>query len=153
VKIFSWKYAIDADAQKVGEELEEVERNKSITAEHVLEYAERHKNSELHKCFEWDDTEASRKYRLYQARQIICSISVEVREEPRKIQRVYVSVKDIDTSDRKFKNIKEVLENDEEYQQLVEKAKLDLERCRDKYTDLIEKDDLKDIIFEIYKEI
>jgi len=153
VKIFSWKYAIDADAQKVGEELEEVERNQSITAEHVLEYAERHKDSELHKCFEWNDTEASRKYRLYQARQIICSISVEVKEEPRKIQRVYVSVKDIDTSDRKFKNIKEVLENDEEYRQLVEKAKMDLERCRDKYTDLIEKDDLKDIIFEIYKKI
>ena len=154
MKIFSWKgTAYFADAQKVGEELEEVERLGTLEASHVVEYAERHKNSELHKCFEWDNSEAAKKYRLHQARLLICSISLEIKEEPKQTQRVYVSIKDKDTDARTFKNINEVLKNDEEYQQLVDKASQDLENCKNKYTNLLEKEDLKDIIFEIYRNI
>lgn len=154
MKIFSWKgYNFNADAQKVGEELEEVERQGTLEASHILEYAERHKDSELYKCFEWDDSEASRKYRLQQARNIICSISLEIREEPRKTQRVYVNIKDKDTEEKTFKNINEVINNDEEYQQLVEKAKTELIRCKEKYEDLVNKEDLKEIIFEIYRNV
>ena len=41
MKKYSWKTsAFDVDVQKVGEELEEVERQGEITAEHVLQYAE-----------------------------------------------------------------------------------------------------------------
>lgn len=153
MKIFSWKYNINADAQKVGEELELIERNNIITPEHLIEFAERHKDSELYKCFEWDDEEAGKLYRIDQARRIICSISVEIKEEPKVTQRVYVNIKDKDTNEKTFKNIKEVLENDEEYIQLIDKAKLDLEKCKEKYENLIEKEDLKDIIFEIYRNI
>lgn len=155
MKIYSWKnWAVgNADAQLVGEELEEVERAGTLDPEHIVEYAERHKDSELYKCFEWDNEEAGRKYRLTQANKIICSISLEIKEEPRKLQRVYVSVKDKDTKERTFKNINEVLKNDEEYQQLIDKAKEDLIRCKEKYEDLLEKEDLKDIIFDIYRNI
>jgi len=152
MKKYSWKSAgFSADVQVVGEELEEVEREGEITAEHVLEYAERHKDSELHKCFEWNDDEASRKYRLYQARQIICSISVEIKEEPKVKQRVYFSVKSSDTDDRVFKNINNILENDDEYRQLVERARNEFDSCKEKYETLLNKEDLKDIIFEIYR--
>ena len=154
MKIFSWKgTAHYADAQKIGEELEEVERLGTLEASHVVEYAQRHKDSELYKCFDWDDTEAAKKWRLCQARNIICSISLEIKEEPKQTQRVYVSIKDKDTDARTFKNINEVLKNDEEYQQLVDKASKELENCKNKYTNLLEKEDLKEIIFEIYKNI
>lgn len=154
MKIFSWKgLNYNADAQLVGEELEIIERNSKISAENVVEYAQRHKDSELYKCFDWDDTEAAKKWRLCQARNIICSISLEIKEEPKQTQRVYVSIKDKDTEERTFKNINEVLKNDKEYQQLVDKASRDLENCKNKYTNLLEKEDLKDIIFEIYKNI
>ena len=154
MKIFSWQgYQFSADAQKVGEELEEIERQGMLEAKHILEYAERHKNSELYKCFEWDDSEAARRWRMWQAGQIIYSISLEIKEEPRQTQRVYVSIKDKETEERTFKNINEVLSNDEEYRQLVSKASNDLERCKEKYTNLLEKDDLKDIIFNIYRSI
>ena len=152
MKIFSWKgLNYNADAQLVGEELEIIERNSKISAENVVEYAQRHKDSELYKCFDWDDTEAAKKWRLQQARWVLCSISLEIKEEPK--QRVYVSIKDKDTEARTFKNINEVLKNDKEYQQLVDKASRDLENCKNKYTNLLEKEDLKDIIFEIYKNI
>lgn len=55
-----------ADAQKVADEIGE----KSITPQEVLEKA-RDENSELHKCFEWDNDIAAEKYRLEQARKII----------------------------------------------------------------------------------
>lgn len=155
MKIFSWSTTSfkDVDAQLIGEELEIVERNSSVSPKTIVEYAERNPNSELHKCFEWDNDEAAKKYRLYQANLIVCSIAVEIKEEPKKVQRVYVNIKDKDTEERTFKNISEVLKNDEEYQQLIDKANADLKRCSEKYENLLEKQDLKDIIFEIYRGI
>lgn len=154
MKIFSWGASrYGADAQLVGEELELIERNSIITPEHVVEYAQRHKDSELYKCFEWDDTEAAKRWRLNQARLIITSIKIEIKEEPKKTQRVYVNIKDKDTEARTFKSINEVLKNDEEYQQLIEKAKKDIISCKERYEDLLEKEDLKEIIFDIYRNI
>lgn len=151
--LYSWKYVMNGDPQKVGNELEEIESLGEITPERVLWYAERHKNSELHKCFEWDDTEAGKKFRLQQANQILCSISVEIKEKPKIKQRIYVNVKSSNSGIKTFKNIKDVLKDDEEYKQLIDKAKKEFVACKDKYETLLNKDDLKDIIFDIYKEI
>jgi len=53
------------------------DRNDGILLpEQVVEFAKR-KTSALHDAFEWDDTEAARKYRLEQARAII-RVSVEI---------------------------------------------------------------------------
>lgn len=155
MKIFSWtNYSVkDADPQLVGEELEKIEIQKVLNTTNIVEYAKNNPNSELHKCFEWDDKVASHKYRLQQANWILSSISLEIIEEPKKVQRVYVNIKDKSTDERVFKNINEVLKNDDEYMQLVDKAKRELKNCKDRYNDLIEKQDLKDIIFEIYREI
>ena len=155
MKIYSWKSVsfADVDPQKVGLELEEIERNGELVSENLVSYAERHKDSELYKCFEWDDKEASRKYRLTQANSILCSISLKISEEPTIKQRVYVNVKSSSTDMKVFKNIKNVLENDDEYNQLVDKARRDFDSCKDKYEALIKKEDLKDVIFEIYKKI
>lgn len=148
---YSWQsVSFNADAQKVGKELENIEQ---LTNKNVLDYAENNIDSELHKCFEWDNNIASEKYRLIQATRIISSISFVVQEEPIKKQKVYYSIKTEDKDVRKFKNIKTILENDEEYLALCNKAKQELEKCKDNYNNLIKKQDLKDIIFEIYKEI
>lgn len=150
---YSWKYTMNGDANLVGKELEEIESFGEITPERILGYAERHPESELHKCFEWDDSEASKKYRLHQASTILVSISIDIKEEPRVRQRVYVNVKSSDSGIKTFKNIKDVLKNDDEYKQLVQKAKNDFINCKEKYDSLLNKEDLKDIIFEIYKEV
>ena len=151
MKKYSWKSTgFSANAQKVGEELETI---LDITNKNVLEYAKENKKSELYKCFEWDDTIASEKYRLYQANQVITSISFIIQEEPIKKQKVYYSVKTENEEIRTFKNIKNILENEDEYYALCNKAKQELENCKNKYNDLIQKKDLKEIIFDIYKEI
>lgn len=151
---YSWKhYIFSADAQLVGEELEKLEFAGELTSEEVLKFAKNNPNSETYKCFEWDDSVAGEKYRRYQASQLVSSIAVKIKEEPVETQKVYVSVKTALDDKRTFKNIKEILKNDEEYQQLVDKAKADFIKCKDKYESLLEKDDLKEVIFELYREI
>lgn len=151
---YSWKgMGFSADAQLVGEELEKLEFAGELNADEVLKFAKNNPESETYKCFEWDDSIAGEKYRRYQASHIMTSIAVKIKEEPAETQRVYVSVKTALDDKRTFKNIKEVLKNDDEYQQLVDKAKADFESCKDKYETLLEKDDLKEVIFELYREI
>lgn len=151
---YSWKNMyFNADAQLVGEELEKLELAGEISADALLSYARNNPESETYKCFEWDDSVAGEKYRRFQATNVLTSISVKIKEEPVKTQRVYFSVKTSSDDTRKFKNIKEVLKNDEEYQQIVDKARKDFVSCKEKYDELIERDDLKDVIFELYREI
>lgn len=151
---YSWKGSYySADAQLVGEELEKLEFAGEITADEVLRFAKNNVDSELYKCFEWDDKICGEKYRKLQASNILSSISVKIKEEPVEKTRVYLSVKTALDDKRVFKNIKEVVKNDIEYQQVVDKCKKELDNCIDKYQKLLEKDDLKDIIFEIYKEV
>lgn len=151
MKKYSWKsVGFNADVQKVGEELERINE---ITNKNVLEYAKDNIDSELHKCFEWNDEIASEKYRLIQATRLISSISFVIQEEPIKKQKVYYSIKTEEKEIHSFKNIKSILENENEYYALCNKAKKELENCKNNYNGLIKKDDLKKIIFEIYKEI
>lgn len=153
-KKYSWKYmGFSANAQKVGEELEKIEEVEILSNKSVLTYAKENKNSELYKCFEWNDEIASEKYRLIQASNVISSISFVVNEEPLEKQKIYYSVKTEEENVNMFKNIKGILEDDSEYSKLCGKAKNELESCTEKYNKLIQRDDLKNIIFEIYKEI
>lgn len=144
---YCWKSVsfANADADKVGEELERIESKGDLTREAVLEYA-KNKKSELNKCFEWDDSIAGEKYRLQQASYVLASISIIVNEEPRKATRMYVNVK---KEDKKiYKNIVSVLENDEEYQQLLDKAEREFISYKESYEELIKLKDLKNIIYK-----
>lgn len=74
--VYEWKEGtrIGADAQKVGEELELIEHR---DAKAVVEFAKKRKSSELHKCFEWNDSKAADEYRLEQARHLMRLIFTE----------------------------------------------------------------------------
>lgn len=144
-----------ADADLVGHELEIIEKdNGTLKAEDVVKYA-RNENSELHKIFEWDDTVAAEQYRLNQARKVLFSISIVTNEDEEITEsvRAYVNVVDSEENERKFKNIARVLENDEEYEQLKKKAYKDLQSCKERYENIIELQDLKELIFDLYRSL
>jgi uncharacterized protein (DUF2249 family) len=69
---YSWKEGVNIfrnrDAQKIGEELELIE---TLKPKNVVRYAEQHKDSELYKCFEWNNEKAGNAWRREQARGII----------------------------------------------------------------------------------
>jgi len=153
---YTWSNAwYKQDANKVGEELEKIKDIGELTNKEVLEYAETHRDSELAKCFEWDNEVAGRKYRLKQATDILCSISIIIDDNKKPIEkaRVYVSTRKVDDEKRTFKKLVDVLDDDEEYKLLLAKAKNELNNCQEKYRNIVKLQDLKDIIFDIYKNI
>ena len=99
-------------------------------------------NTELHKCFEWDDTIAANKYRLNQARQILQSFII-VRKEDEKPQ---VRAFQITTVTNTYQPTKLFLQQPDEYKGLLARAKGELKSIRERYKMLSE---LENIFAEI----
>lgn len=153
---YKWKRAVfNADATAVGQEIEKIEVDGEVNTDTLLTFARHNRDSELYKCFEWDDTIAGEKYRKAQASQILCSISIVTNKEEseKETVRAYVSVKTGEEQKRTFKNLSRVLENDEEYQQLKDKARNDFENTKEKYEKVLQLSDLRDVIFDLYRNV
>ena len=92
---FAWNFrAYDrADPNEVGAEVAAItDRDGRLSPEAVVEAAS-DPTSAMHVLFEWDDTEAARKYRLDQARGMIRNLRVVVDGDPQPVtRRVFVHV-------------------------------------------------------------
>lgn len=119
-----------ADAQRVADEIGE----NSITPEQVLEKARNDKNSELHKCFEWNDGIAAEKYRLIQARKIIINLAYVPKEKTDEPVRCF----QITREKSMYMPTKQFLVNNDEYQDLLKRAKVELESFKRRYATLSE---------------
>lgn len=118
-----------ADAQKVADEI----GDGKVTPQEVLEKA-RDKNSELHKCFEWDDSIAAEKYRLQQARAIIVNLVYVPKTKEEEPVRCF----QITTERCTYQPTKQFLVQEDEYQSLLERAKAELESFKRRYATLTE---------------
>lgn len=117
-----------ADPQKVADEI----GNDRITPQEVLELA-RNEDSELHKCFEWDDSVAAEKFRLKQAQMILISLVFKKSEEHEPV-RVYQITSERNT----YHPTQKLLVMEDEYQNLLRRAKNELEAFQRKYRTLSE---------------
>lgn len=136
-KVYSWKdgAAIKADAQKVGERLEwlETRHNGLLSAEAVLADA-KDEASPLNAAFEWDDTEAAQQYRLDQARSLMRSIKVEIRQVktvPAVPVRAYVNVRQHEQ--RGYAPIATAMSDADLRQQILQRAFRELKHWHDRY--------------------
>lgn len=138
-----WKFdgIFKADAQKVYEEIGE----RKITPEEVLEQARNNVNSELHKCFEWDDSKAAEKYRLSQARQIIQFLVVK----PEKEEEPKVRVFQITTETNNYQPTKLFMKQPDEYKALLQRAKNELAALKTRYKTLSELEKVFEAIDEV----
>lgn len=123
-----------ADAQKVAEEI----GNEKITPQEVLEKA-RNADSELHKCFEWDDSIAAEKYRLQQARHIIMCLVYKKTEKSEPLRVFHIT-----TETNTYQPVQKFLIQEDEYQSLLKRAIAELEAFRKKYHTISE----LEVIFE-----
>ena len=114
-----WKVSgiFKADAQKVYEEIGDT----SVSPEEILKKA-RKKRSELHKCFEWDDSVAAERYRLQQARQIIQLLVITPKYEDDEPVRVF----QITSEKNVYQPTRMILQQPDEYAQLLKRAKGEL---------------------------
>lgn len=118
-----------ADAQKVADEIGET----NITPKEVLEKA-KDRNSELHKCFEWDNDVAAEKYRLQQARAIIINLVYVKKDKQEQPVRCF----QISTEKSVYQPTKQFLVQENEYQSLLARAKSELESFKRRYSMIAE---------------
>ncbi len=140
-----WKAGFEhlykADAQLVADEISSIVGDP--TPDDVLNLA-RNENTELHKCFTWDDTIAAEKYRKYEARQILCKLVIveENKSETRPEIRVFYKVEDSEG----YKPTEFVVKQDDEYAKLLERAYSELRAFKQKYSCLKELREIFDMI-------
>lgn len=101
--------------------------------------AARPEDSPLHKKFEWDDSEAAERYRVWQARQLI-AVTVEYigGGKDATLSRVFVSLTPDREEDGGYRSVEAVMSNPEWRKQLLEDALAEAKRFQQKYRDLKE---------------
>lgn len=132
----TWKRGcrISADAQKVADEILAI--GKSATTAQILDKA-RDEKTELHKCFDWNDESAAEKWRLHQARNIVCSLVIkEKRDGPAQEVRVFYKT----DAESGYKPTVLIMQDKDEYRKLLERALAELNSFRAKYKSLTELD-------------
>ena len=118
-----------ADAQKVAEEI----GFGDFTPMEVLEKA-KDETTELHKCFEWNDSIAAEKYRLEQAKNIIRMLVYEKGTKEQQVVRYYAKTE----TKHVYQPTKQFLVQEDEYQGLLRRALAELEAFKNKYHTLTE---------------
>ena len=154
--VWKMKGLFKADAQIVASELKSIqtENNEEVKPKDIVNYAETHEDSELHKCFTWDDTEAAKRYRIEEAKMIVRNIMViysepTKKEEPRQVQ-VRWAFKTEPTGG--YKRTEYIVKNPDEHEKLLNMAKAELESFRRKY-EILSNDVLMREIFEAIDKI
>jgi hypothetical protein len=144
--VATWKTNLyrNADAQKVADEI--ISIGDSATPAEILDKA-RGTDTELHKCFEWNDTAAAEKYRLHQARNIVCNL-VFVEREAEQPKEVRVFYKIEPGHDAGYQQTVKIVQNQDKYKRLLSVAFGELKAFQRKYQMLGE---LEPIFCEIEK--
>lgn len=141
----AWKSGcrISADAQKVADEILAI--GNSATTAQILDKA-RDEQTELHKCFDWDDAEAAEKWRLQQARHIVCNLVIKEKSDtPRPEVRVFFKT----DADNGYKPTVLIMQDKDEYRKLLDRALAELTSFRAKYKTLVELDGVFDAIDKV----
>ena len=136
-----WKMGFfsGVNAEKCYQEIQTI--GESVTPKQILEYA-RNPETELHKCFEWDDSIAAEKFRLQQARMVVCQLVIVEdmnKPEPQKI-RV------IQSTGEAYKPVKMIVRNKTEYESLLERARAELRAFKNRYHTLVELEEILALI-------
>jgi hypothetical protein len=130
-----------ADPEKVWREIQQI--GDQYTPQDVLEYA-RDPQTELHKCFDWDNTTAAEKWRKQQARWVCNSLVVTIIHEDQPTREFRVIQHDAE--DRVYRPVVLTVQNKEQYGRLLDMAKRELKAFKDRYAEIVE---LRNVIEEI----
>lgn len=137
-----WSYKLfKADAEKVYSDLENIEEK---TPQNVVDYAAEHPDSELYKCFTWDDTKAANEWRKAEARQVMRTL-VYQDDEKEDVPVIRVLQK----TEESYKPVKEIVRNKDEYKELLQRAKAELKAFRERYKALTELEEILELIDEL----
>lgn len=130
-----------ADAQKVANEIAEI--GESPTASEIVDAA-RNESTELHKCFEWDDSIAAEHYRKQQARWVVHHL-VYV-EETIPTDRPEIRIRYCEKPNEGYRETRQIVMNEDSYKTLLTQAYAELRAFKRKYHMLKELQEIFDMI-------
>lgn len=147
--LYSAKWAdgfrCSADAQKVADEIASI--GDEATPQQIVDKA-RSKDTELHKCFEWDNKKAAENYRLYQARNVTNHLVFVTQEHKENYEvRVFQKV----NKDRGYIQTRVIFQNEDMHGQLLQNAYRELATFTAKYRSLTELEELFEVIDKLQK--
>lgn len=144
---YKWKMPyFKTDANEAAAELDRISKKYgSISAKAIVDES-RDEDAVLHKEFEWNDEVAAEKYREHQASVIVCNIVVAAEEEK---QEDFVAVRAFVHTPNGFKNIKTVLQTQEDRDYMFDKALEELNDFKRKYAAIREFEKLFSTIEEL----
>ena len=123
-----------ADAQKVAEEILSI--GAEASPRQIVEKAS-DSNTELHKCFTWDNKAAAEKWRLHEARHIVsCLVIHRDEEHTGKPEIRFFHKNDMGG----YKPAEYIFSNADEHEKLLQAAYADLSAFKRKYSNLQELD-------------
>ena len=141
--ISMWKPGMEhlfkADANRVANEIADIGEN--ATPKQIVEKA-RDESTELHKCFDWNDTTAAEKWRIQQARQVVCCLvikQVDDRTNETPIRTFYMP--DMQR-DKGYRATELIIRDKDEYQRLLDRAMGELHAFKTKYSMLTELEEI-----------
>lgn len=144
--VYKWKnYKYSVPAEVVGKHFQKLEKKEgALTSQNVLESA-RSEKSPIHSLFEWDDTKAAEQYRLKQAAQLICNLTVEIETDDRPIEcRAYMDVSEAKVGS--FINVQSAFQSEESRDVVLRRALNELSAFKTKYKNLLELQDVFNVI-------
>lgn len=133
-----------ADAEAVYSEITAL--GDSFSPEQIVEAA-KDENSELHKCFTWDDTVAAENWRKHQARVLVAQLVV--RTETSDNEPVAVRVVASTTHRNEYKPVVKLLEVEQDYADLLARAVRELKAVQAKYKTVTELREIFEAIDEL----
>lgn len=121
------------EAQKVAEEI--IGIGDEPTPQQIVERA-RDADTELHKCFEWDNDVAAEKYRVVQARYLVHHLVIEEKQVPQDRPEIRVFYKPEKSAG--YQQTKLIVKDEDKYAQLLKQAYAELRAFKVKYSCLQE---------------
>lgn len=134
-------HSFKADATRVANEIKSI--GDEVKPEMIVQYAEEHPESEIHKCMTWDNDLAADKWRLYEARMIVRNLVITVTTEERKEQPIRMFMRTDTTSG--YKETVRIYQNEDELEGMLKLAKAELFAFQKKYRVLSNKEELREI--------
>ena len=143
-EIIKWKFdgIYNADPVKCKQEIESI--GSDVRPQQIVDYAKNPK-AELHKCFTWNNDVAAKKWRLQEARQVVCNlVIVETNSDGEENMQIRVFHRT--DNDEGYKPIQLILKNKDEYEKILERCLSDLRALKNKYKNLSEYQEIWDLI-------
>lgn len=137
-----FKQLYKADAQRVADEIYSI--GETATPKQIVALA-KNEQTELHKCFEWNDSIAAEHYRIQQARDVVRHLVIKRPEENKeKPQNLRLFFKPVGSEG--YRPTELIMKNENEYERLLETARAELHMFKKKYSMLTELEEILALI-------